>query len=66
MKKQLGFTSMERLVVVGFLVSAIGAGGWVWNIVKLFSATFDPITGVLIMRVIGVFFPPLGAVMGFL
>lgn len=63
MKKQLGFTVIEMLVVVLVLV---GGTGWIWNIVKIVGSDFGTITGMLVMRVIGVFVAPLGCVLGFL
>ena len=39
--------------------------GWVINIVDLADTSFDPITGLAVLRVIGVFLPPLGAVLGY-
>lgn len=43
-------------VVVAFWV------GWIWNIVKIFEETND---GMFLVRIIGVFFAPLGALLGF-
>ena len=63
MKKQLGFTIVEVLVVVLVLV---GGTGWIWNVVKIVGSDFGAITGMLVMRVIGVFVVPLGCVLGFL
>jgi hypothetical protein len=63
MKKKLGFTLMEALIVVLVLV---GGGGWIANIVKLVDSNFDPITGMVVARAIGIFVAPLGAVLGFL
>ena len=44
---------------------ALGAVGWVMNIVKM-AATNDPLTGLFVVRAVGVFIAPLGAVMGYL
>lgn len=63
MKKQAGFTVVEILVAIIVLV---GIGGWIANIVKLVGSNFDPITGMVVVRAIGVFVAPLGAVLGFL
>jgi len=41
-----------------------GAVGWVWNIVKIMDSAM-PITGMLIVRIIGVFMAPLGAILGY-
>jgi hypothetical protein len=48
-----------------FVVLA-GLGGWIANIVKLVAAADGGITAMLIVRIVGVFFAPLGAVMGYL
>lgn len=41
--------------------------GWVMNLIELFHTEFTTgFTGVLILRVIGVFIVPLGGVMGYL
>ena len=60
---QRGFTLFELVLVV--LVLA-GVGGWVANIVKLIGMDLGGITGMLIARAVGIFVPPLGAVLGFL
>ena len=39
--------------------------GWIWNIVKLIAMTFDPLTTLLVVRIIGIFVPPLGAIVGY-
>lgn len=38
--------------------------GWIINIVALFSTSFSPLTAVAVLRVVGIFVPPLGAIMG--
>lgn len=48
------------------IVGMLGVGGWIANIVKLVGSNFDPITGMLVARAIGIFVCPLGAVLGFL
>lgn len=59
---QSGFTS---LYVYVFAIAVVGFGGWIANIVKLIGSDFDPITGLVIARCIGVVVAPLGAVLGF-
>ena len=63
MTRQKGFTAIEFSVVIIIL---LGVGGWIANIVKLIGAVSDPITGFFIARAIGIFFAPLGAVLGYL
>ena len=46
--------------------AVIGIIGWVINIVKLFTNLHSPITGLFILRVVGIFVPIIGAVMGWL
>ena len=61
--KQKGFT-MIQLMIVGIWLAVVG--GWIANIVKLIGLSFDPLTLELILRLVGIFVFPLGAVMGFL
>lgn len=63
MKNQLGFTSFELLLAI---VYSIGLIGWIWNIIKIVQIGFDVVTGIFIMRCIGVFLAPLGSVLGFI
>ena len=62
MKNQKGFAAIELVSVV--LVLAL-VGGWVANIYKVCAADWAHLSGLLIMRVIGVFLAPVGAVLGF-
>jgi len=61
-KSQSGVTAVE-LFIIAFVV--LGIGGWVANVVKLIGSNFDPITGLVIARCIGVVLAPLGSVLGF-
>lgn len=49
------------LLAIGVAFAAVV--GWVLNIVKL--APMDGATGMLVLRAVGILFPPLGAVMGY-
>lgn len=51
---------------VYLLVCATGAVGWVMNLLKILGAMNDPMTTMLILRVVGLFAFPLGAILGFL
>lgn len=62
MKRVMGYTAVEILVVILVLG---GIGGWIANIVKLIANLSDPITGMFILRAVGIFVAPLGAVLGF-
>lgn len=48
--------------VLGLIIG--GVIGWIMNIAKIVATVADPITGLLILRCIGVVFAPLGAVLG--
>lgn len=39
--------------------------GYVWNIVKLAGIVDDPITGMFVLRAIGIFIFPLGIILGY-
>lgn len=62
MDKQRGFTAFELMVVV--LVVA-GLGGWIANIVKFVGMLDGAVTAMFIVRIVGIFFAPLGSVLGF-
>ena len=60
---QKGFTILEMIMV---FVLIFGVGGWIANIVKMFAIMNDGITGMFILRIVGVFAAPVGAVLGYL
>ena len=62
MKTQTGFTLYE--VIIAVIVLA-GGFGWCWNIVKLIGMNLDPITGLLIVRALGIFVFPVGMIVGY-
>ena len=59
-------TVSGQLALVLLIVALVGAWGWISNIIKLASMEFGGVTGMLVLRAIGVFVAPLGAVLGFL
>ena len=59
-------TVSGQLALVFVIVALVGAWGWISNIIKLASMDFGGVTGMLVLRAIGVFVVPLGAVLGFL
>lgn len=63
MKNQNGFTAVALLLAIIYIG---GIGGWVWNIVKLAGMDFGAVTGMLVLRAIGIIAAPLGAVLGYL
>lgn len=50
------------LTIIGLWIA--GIIGWVLNLVKIFDADFAHVTGVLVLRIIGVFIAPIGSVLG--
>ena len=67
MRYNKGYTLVELMIaLLTFTVTIGGSYGWVMNIVKVFGSSFDPIAGQVVLRVVGIFVPPLGAVMGYL
>lgn len=67
MKTQTG--AVDLGVIGGLLAIALtvlGIYGWIANIVALSGSTFDPISGLVVLRVIGIFLAPLGSVLGFI
>lgn len=49
------------LIIVVWLAGVVG---WVMNIVAIATGTFDPVTPMMVLRLIGVFMLPLGGVLG--
>jgi hypothetical protein len=50
---------------IGFVALWIAAiVGWIMNIVALYGASFDPLTGPVILRIVGIFVAPLGSILG--
>jgi len=62
MKKQLGFTSTEMLLVV---VIPVITTGWVWNIIKLLNVLDDPLSAKIVLRMLGIPLFILGAIIGY-
>ena len=51
------------LFIAVFIASVYG---WAANIFMLADGSFDPLTGVMVLRCVGIFVAPLGAVMGYI
>lgn len=51
---------------VAWLALLAAAVGWVLNIIALTHSSFDPVTGMVVLRAFGVVIAPLGAVLGYL
>ena len=64
MEKLFGgfFVVWIALLIAGLIAGAVG---WVMNIVTIVKMVSDPVTGMFILRCVGIFFFPLGAVLGY-
>lgn len=62
MQKQKGFTVVELMIV---LIAVVSAVGWIWNIIKIIATVADPITGLFLVRCVGVIVAPLGVIVGY-
>ena len=66
LKSDSGFLGIDVVVVVAAICAWVGlVFGWVWNIVKLVDMIPSDFTAMLVLRCIGIFMAPLGAVLGF-
>ena len=63
MKKQKGFTSPGLIFVFIWVALAVG---WIMNIVEVVQTVSDPVTGMFVLRCIGIIAAPLGGVLGYL
>lgn len=53
--------------ITGLLILGVvfgGIAGWVMNLVTIAHANFSNIDGLLVLRIIGIFISPIGAVLG--
>jgi len=64
MGKEEKVGGVAALVMLIFWLAAIG--GWVANIVKIFWSAGEPLTAIFIIRCVGVFAAPIGAILGYL
>ena len=62
MNNQKGFSAIQLLVVIVFI---LGIAGWFMNIFDLIGMLDGPINAMFIARCVGVFFAPLGSVLGY-
>lgn len=55
-------------VYLAIIITSIGTIvlSWLANIITVFTTMGDPITGIFILRVVGIFVFPIGAIMGVL
>tara|TARA_R110002020_G_scaffold210667_2_gene416858 strand:+ start:694 stop:891 length:198 start_codon:yes stop_codon:yes gene_type:complete len=59
--KDILYIATGALIVITMILAAIG---WVRNVIQLFTSTFDPLTGEIVLKIVGIFIAPLGAIMG--
>jgi hypothetical protein len=52
------FCILTAMILAGF--------GWAMNIVEIFNSNFEPFTGELAVRLIGVVVFPIGVIMGYI
>ena len=62
-KSNLG-THLTAAFGLVFILAAVA--GWILNIAKLIESGIEPMTGMVIVRAIGIFVAPLGSVLGFM
>ena len=63
MQKQRGFTLVELMITIVCLISIPAVIGWGMNLYKLFHMQIEPVTTMLVVRIIGIL-PPVGAIVG--
>ena len=67
MKKDSGHTAVESLLAFAMVAAVIAGGiGWVWSILKLVMMADGGLSAMLAVSIVGIFFAPLGVVMGYL
>lgn len=47
-------------------VFILGFAGWAMNIMTIAGSSFNDLTGLLVLRVVGIFIAPMGAVLGWI
>ena len=57
-------TTMGVFLYLTLLILLLG--GWVMNLVEIVNYDFASITGMIILRIAGIFIAPLGAVLGWI
>lgn len=63
MNKQRG--NAGAVIIVWLFVVIPALLGWIMNIVKIVHSDFAHIGGMLVVRIVGIFVAPLGAVLGY-
>ena len=57
-------STVSKAMIMYLIVVIFGAIGWIGNIVQIAIADNFELSGVMILKIVGIFAPPLGAVMG--
>jgi len=60
----MNYKIARRIFVFYLIVAVISIPGWIMNILDIIHVGFDPLTGLMAMRVVGVFVFPIGAILG--
>ena len=47
------------------VIMVLGFWGWIQNLVTVWNGSFSPLTGEMVLRTIGIFVSPLGAILGY-
>lgn len=55
---------MKAYVLTMFGLWVATVVGWIMNIIDLVHTSFTPLTAIAVLRVVGIFIFPLGAVLG--
>lgn len=51
-------------IIAVLMLVALAAVGWILNIISLMSMELLPLTGFVILKIIGIFLFPIGAIIG--
>jgi hypothetical protein len=52
--------------ILSFGIVFTGIYGWIANVITIAGSNFNDLTGLLVLRVIGIFVAPMGAILGFI
>lgn len=63
MKSQRGYTLFE-VIFIAVMLAAVG--GWIANVVKFVGICCQTLDAWFVMRLVGIFVPPFGAIIGWL
>ena len=58
--------SSDVAAIVWLAIVSACLYGWVMNIITLAHSSFEPLTGLVVLRVVGIFVAPLGTILGFI